>query len=339
MRVAFCFNLKRNLPLIDPQAQIDAEFDAPETISAIEAALISGGHSVLRIEANEKAYLELYQHRLNIDIVFNIAEGVYGDAREAQIPAICDLLQIPYTHSSALSHAISLDKALTKKVLAYEGIKTAQFQVFNSLREQINPKLHFPLLLKPNAEGSSKGITDKNLVKDKKTLRTRLEWLLSSFHGSILAEEFLSGREFTVAILGNPPQVLPIIEQRLDIIPEKYGAFASYEVKWLWEDTLANPHDAYRCPAQLTNQLQTKIEKMCLHSFNALNCRDVARIDVRLDKQGEPHILEINTIPGMIPDERVISYFPIAARAAGLGYNKMVLTILDLAAKRHQIKP
>lgn len=339
MTIGFCYNIKRNLASTDPKSQADAEFDAPETISAISKALESGGHQVIEIEANEEAYLKLYKERKKIDIVFNIAEGYYGDAREAQIPAMCDLLQIPYTHSSTLTNAITLDKTLTKKILINHKIKTPRFQLFTSPSQELDRQLTFPLLLKPNAEGSSKGILNENLVKNETQLKKRLQWLFDSFHEDILAEEFLSGKEFTVALLGNPPQVLPVIEQRLDRLPKKYAQFSSYEVKWLWEDTLADPHFAYDCPAKIDQALKQKIEQLCISTFTVLNCRDCARIDIRLDSEKEPNVLEINTLPGMIGDEKIISYFPIAARVAGLSFQKLVLSILAAACKRYNLRP
>lgn len=335
MNVGFCYNVKRNLPSTDPAAQADAEFDAPETIAAIKTALESGGHRVFSIEANDQCYLQLYKLRRKFDLIFNIAEGYYGTTREAQVPAICDMLRLPYTHSSALAHTVSLNKALTKKVLFYHDIATPQFQLFTSPHEPLHKELRFPILLKPNAEGSSKGILNANLVNNATKLRVRLKWLFQAYRESVLAEEFLSGREFTVAILGSPPKVLPIVEQNLNILPKKYQKFASYEVKWLWEDTLPNPHVAYTCPAKVTPSLKKKIEDICLSTFAALECRDAARIDLRLNSKGEPNILEINTLPGMIPGENIVSYFPIASRAAGIGYNEMVLTILEAACKRN----
>lgn len=335
MIIGFCFNVKKNLPSTDPKSQIDAEFDSQETITSIKKAMESVGHKVITIEANEEAYLKLYELKGKIDIVFNIAEGTYGDAREAQIPIFCDSLQIPYTHSSSLTHAVKLDKALSKKILIYHGIKTPKFQLMRNVDETLDSRLSFPLLLKPNAEGSSKGILNTNLVHNEKEFHSRLTWLLDSFHEAILAEEFLPGREFTVALLGNPPRDLPIIEQRLDRLPKGYEPFSSYEVKWLWEDTLSDRHLAYDCPAKVSKSLEKKLIDISIATFDALNCIDCARVDIRLDSNGVPSVLEINTLPGMMPDELGVSYFPIAARAAGMTYNEMVLAILNAARKRY----
>ncbi|MBI4058459.1 D-alanine--D-alanine ligase [Candidatus Gottesmanbacteria bacterium] len=337
MVVGYCFNIKKNLPSADPLAQFDAEFDSPETITAQLKALESGNHRVIKIEADEKAYLKLFKLRKTLDIVFNIAEAFYGDARESQIPAMCDMLQIPYTFSSSLTHALKLDKAVAKKILSYHGIKTPRFQLFSHPDELLDASLRFPIILKPNAQGSSKGILDANLVTDNTNFKKRLKWMFGSFHELVLAEEFLDGREFTVSLMGNPPKVLPIIEQRLDRLPKGYAPFASYEVKWLWEDTLTDKRIAYDCPARLAPRLKKKIEHVSIATFLAFRCRDAARVDMRLDRRNEPHVLEINTLPGMMPDNLGVSYFPISARAAGYTYNQMILEILTLAAKRYNL--
>jgi D-alanine-D-alanine ligase len=337
MVIGLCFNVKRSLPSTDPKAQVDAEFDAPETISAIEKAIKKVGHEVIRIEANQFAPMKLYRLRKKINLLFNFAEGIYGDAREAQIPAICDLLQIPYSHSSTLTHAISLDKTVTKQILIHNKISTPRFQLFTSPDQKLIQKLKYPLITKPNSEGSSKGILNKNVVHTKEKLYERVKWLFKSFKQSVLVEEFLFGREFTVGLIGNPPRILPIIEQNMSILPKKYLPFSSYEVKWLWEDSLPNIEVAYTCPAKINSSLKQKIENICLKTWHALNCRDVIRIDIRLDEKGNPNVLELNTLPGMIPDEKVVTYLPIAARTAGINFDKLVEFILNAALKRYQL--
>lgn len=338
VNIAFTYNVKKNLPSTDPDAQYDAEFDSPTTINGIVKALQSGGHKVIKIEADEKAYLKLYKYRKKIDIVFNIAEGYSGSMREAHIPAMCEVLRLPYTHSSALIHAISLDKTVTKEILMAHDIRTPRFQLFYTWDEPLK-KLRFPIILKPNAEGSSKGIMNANLVKNEDELRKRLKFLLKNFKQQILAEEFLTGREFTVGMLGNPPRVLPIIEQIFDKLPPDMAPFSSYEMKWLWEDSLSDLTEAYRCPAKLTKSLQKKIEDICIATWNVLDVRDVTRVDVRLDSDGEPNVLEINSLPGIVPpDIPGIYYLPLAAKTAGISYNKLILEILNAAIKRWKIK-
>lgn len=339
MNLALSYNVKHSTPSRSLNSQQEAEFDSPETILAIKKALETSGHTVIEIEADKEAYSNFQKNKDKIDLVFNIAEGLHGQIREAQIPATLETLGIPYTHSGALSHAISLDKALTKKVLSYHRIETPNFQLITNPDTPLLSHLRFPLIIKPNAEGSSKGIFNENLVFGNDKLKERVTWLLKNFGQSVIIEEYLSGREFTVAILGNrPPQVLPIIEQRYDIFPENMPHFTSYEAKWLFEDQLPDPHDAYYCPAPLDKKLKEKVEKISLAAWHALDIKDVARIDMRLNNAGNPSILEVNTLPGMIPDPDVVTYLPIAARAAGISFDRLVNIIVEEAARRYELQ-
>ncbi|MBI2611841.1 ATP-grasp domain-containing protein [Candidatus Gottesmanbacteria bacterium] len=341
MNVAFTYNVKHTTPSKNLSAQSEAEFDSPETIEAIKKALENAGHTVFPIEADENAYSKFLSLKAKITIVFNIAEGIRGESRESHIPAILEILDIPYTHSGILAQSITLDKALTKKVLSFHGIKTPKFFLVrrnDQLREIDSIDLSFPLIVKPNAEGSSKGIFSENLAYDKVKLAERIRWLLSKFREHVLVEEFLRGREFTVSMLGNPPKILPIVEQNYAIFPENMPHFASYEAKWLFEDSLPNPHEAYFCPPDIDTSLQNKIEDICFKTWEALELKDVCRIDLRFDNLENPSILEVNTLPGLIPDPNVVAYFPIAARKAGYSYEGMVNSILDAALLRYGLK-
>lgn len=298
----------------------------------------AGNHTIVEVEANQNAYSRYLELKNRIRIVFNIAEGLPGPSRESQIPLLLEMLKIPYSHSGPLTHAISLDKTLTKKVLITDGIKTPKFQLLKNRNEKYDSHLQFPLLIKPNAEGSSLGIFNENMVFDKVKLFERINWLFHQFDEPVLIEEYIDGREFTVSVLGNdPPRVLPIVEQNFDIFPENMPHFASYEAKWLFEDTLPDPTTAYFCPAQISLGLKEKIEQMSLKIFHILDCKDVARIDYRIDNQENIYFLEINTLPGMIADPQIISYLPIAARSAGFSFDGMVNTILNKALKRYGI--
>jgi len=323
MKTAFLFNVKLSIPSRNIANQKDIEFDSPQVIAAIEATLKSLGHSVIKIEADTDAFEKLKQFKSQIDLVFNIAEGSGGDARESQVPLFCEILGIPYTHSTPTVHALRSDKHLTKALLSGAGIVRAP------------GGKNFPLLVKPNSEGSSKGIMDENVVKDKEELKERVKVLKESVGGEVLVEEYIEGREFTVGILGNyPARVLPIIEQKFDFLPEGMNKMASYELKWLYEDTLKNLHEAYDCPAKISPKLQKEIEDTSLKIYEFLQVRDCARIDYRLDKDNDLYFLEINTLPGLNPDETVISYFPLAARVAGLTFNDLIVAILASACKR-----
>lgn len=312
-----------------------AEWDTWETINAVKDA-ISIYNNVSLIEANEEAYNKFRE--IKPDIVFNIAEGANGVSREAQIPAMLDMLKIPYTGSDALTLAICLDKARTKEILSYYKVPTAKFFVADKIEDAKNHKLNFPMIVKPISEGSGKGIYASSFVHNNNELEREIERITSEYDQSALVEEFLPGREFTVAILGNngDTKVLPAIEMRYDKYPEGTAPLYSYEAKWIL-DTKENDFNVFDCPANITKELEQKINKVCLDTYKVLKCRDWSRIDLRLDKNGEPNIIEINPLPGIIPDPNENSSFPKAARAAGIEYNDMINHVLVSGVKRYNL--
>lgn len=311
-----------------------AEWDTWETINAVKLAL-EENHTVTLIEADEDTFEKLRKTRP--DIVFNIAEGFHGASREAQVPAILEMLNIPYTGSDPLTLAICLDKARTKEILSYHKIPTAKFFVVENLDEFDGSfDLEFPLIVKPLHEGSSKGIFNSSVVDNKRELLLEVERILTTYNEPALVEEFLPGREFTVAILGNgkDTRVLPIIEIKFDSLPIEAKPIYSFEAKWVW-DTPEKPLDIFKCPAEIDNKLKEVIEKVALSTFKVLRCRDWCRIDIRLDKNGIPNVLEVNPLPGILPNPEDNSCFPKAARAAGLTYNQMINEVLNAALKRY----
>ncbi len=333
MKVAFAYNQKGEADSEEPPDG-QAEFDAPETINAIKDAIESHGHDVIMIEANENAFQKLRES--GADMVFNFAEGVRGESRESQIPIFCELLGIPYTGSGPLTLALALDKAKTKEVLSYYGIPTAKFKVFNKANEPLNSSLNFPLIVKPNREGSSKGITNDCLVRNDEQLRKKLKEVIRMYKQPVIAEEFLEGREFTVSLIGNgSPEVLPIVEVCFDCLPEGVNRFDSQEVKWEY-DSPGSGYEMVKCPAEIPKELEKEIKKVCLEAYKALGCRDFCRIDLRLDSKGVPNIIELNPIAGLIPDPKENSRFPKSCYAAGMTYGQIIGRILEEARKRHE---
>lgn len=310
-----------------------AEWDSIETIDAVRAAL-SENHNVEMIEADEEAFDKLRRSRPAI--VFNIAEGLYGISREAQIPAMLDMLKIPYTGSDPLTLAICLDKSRAKEILAYNKIKTARFAVSDAIYSNGGMNLNFPLFVKPVGEGSSKGIFNSSVVHNKKELKEIIEFNTANYSQPSLIEEFLPGREFTAAIMGNgaDAEVLPIIEIIYDGLPQEMNKIYSFEAKWIL-DKRENPLDIFQCPAKLDSELERKIKETALAAYKILKCRDWSRIDIRLDADGEPNIIEVNPLPGILPDPKDNSCFPKAARTAGLNYNQMLNKALNIAIKRY----
>jgi len=337
LNVGLTYNLKRQ-PRTDEGLPEDfyVEFDDEKTVNAIADALRKGGCKVTKIEADEEAYNKL--RKLKLHIVFNIAEGLRGESRESHIPVMLEMLGIPYTGSGPLTLAIKLDKAMTHRVLSTYAVPSPLFQVFKSADEPIDRKLSFPCVVKPLAEGSSKGVRNNSLVRDETKLREQVSWVIDSYGQPAIAEEFLSGREFTVGLIGNrKPTVLPIVEIQLDKLPSGASPLYSYEAKWIW-DVPEKPLDIFRCPAGIPQSLEREIRRIAVKTFIGLNCQDVCRVDIRLDGKGKPRVLEVNPLPGLIPDPDAHSCLPEAAMAAGYSYDELICTILWQALKRYGLQ-
>jgi D-alanine-D-alanine ligase len=312
-----------------------AEWDTWDTINAVKGA-IECFHTVNMVEADQNAYNRFMETRP--DIVFNISEGFNGVSREAQIPAILDMLDIPYTGSDPLTLATCLDKARTKEILSYYNIPNSRFVIAESPTDVSNLDLKFPLMVKPVSEGSGKGIFSTSFVENKKDLVREVERITFEYTQPALVEEFLPGREFTAAVLGNgaEAEVLPIVEINYKDFPDDFVPIYSYEAKWIL-DTTDNPLDVFDCPAKISAQLEKAIKNNVLRTFHTLRCRDWSRIDIRLDDRGIPNIIEVNPLPGILPNPEENSCYPKAARTAGINYNDMINKVLFAAAKRHNL--
>lgn len=335
MNVGLCFNLKKPLEE-SSSADLYAEWDDEETIAAVRSALALR-HRVISVEGNEDAFEKFRE--LRPDIVFNMAEGLFGGSRESQIPAMLEMLRIPYTGSDPLTLALCLDKSLAKLVLSYYRIPMPPFQVLDDLKkkQEFPP---FPLIVKPLSEGSSKGIANSALVRTPKQLKEQISTILTQYRQPALVEKYLPGREFTVALLGNGAglQVLPIVEIQFEQLPANINPIYSYEAKWIW-DTVEKPLEIFACPAKVTPELKKRIQAVCQAAFRALRCRDWCRIDIRLDEAGEPNVLELNPLPGILPNPDANSCFPKAARTAGLSYDDLINRVLEIACQRVGLKP
>ncbi len=324
LRVGFTFNMKR----VDSKHGNDAEaeYDPPETIDAIRNAIESLGHEVVPLEANSELPQRLSESK--VDLVFNIAEGLSGRNREAQVPALCELVGIPYTGSDSATLALALDKALAKRILRQHGILTPEFQVMVSGREKLHPALaaKFPLIVKPNAEGSSKGIASTGVVDDEAGLRVAVKDLIERYRQPALIEEYISGREFTVGLLGDKrPRVMPPMEICF-IDKANQRPVYDFEVKQEWEK-----HVYYECPAKLSPTEAKAVERAARETFVALDCRDVARVDLRMSASGQVYVLEVNPLPGLTPD---YSDLVLISNAAGIDYRTLIGEILAGALKR-----
>ena len=323
--VGITYNLKR----IDAKSAGDdaeAEYDTPRTISALKDAIASHGYDVVELEATPELPAILPTTR--VDVVFNIAEGFRGRSREAQVPAVLELLDIPYTGSDAATLSIALDKALAKRIVREAGFFTPRFFVMNTGEEPLPPHLRFPVIAKPNIEGSSKGVSASSVVGDEAGLRALVRSVAVRYQQCVLVEEYLTGREFTVALLGEQsPRILPPMEIVFLASDAQWPVYA-FEDKLDWSKTIR-----YDRPAVVTEELGRELERVSKGVFHALGCRDVARIDLRLDGEGHVNFIECNPLPGISPGW---SDLCLIAESAGMDYRTLIGEILAPAVRRFQ---
>jgi D-alanine-D-alanine ligase len=320
--VAILANLQKNAPRRPGQPKDAwADLDSEHTIEALADVLRQTGHRVTFIEANADLPDKLREVRP--DICFNIAEGHHGDSREAQVPALLELLQIPYTGSRVLTSAISLNKTVTKRIWKSFGLRTAPFQEFSHPDEPLAPDLNFPLFVKPAREGTGIGVGASSVVRNEHDLRAQAAHVIRTYEQPALVERFLAGRELTVGVIGNPPNqyVFPPIEVSINGDGGIYGFYAKSENVDAF---------SWRMPT-LEPAFLAKLQKLVLDAHNAIGALDVSRVDVRCDEDDVPYLLEINTLPGLSPG---FSDLAIAADAIGMGYPWLVTTILNLACQR-----
>ncbi len=335
MRVGLTYNLKKEAEAGVP-SDFYAECDEIETVESVKAALLERHEEVVMIEADEEAYEKLRKTRP--EMVFNMAEGIWGESRESQMPAIMEMLRIPYTGSSPLTLALCLNKARAKEVLSHYGIPTPRFVVAESQSLEVERHLTFPMIVKPLFEGSSKGIKNDSIVSSREELKARVATIVNEYKEPALVEEYIDGREFTVALLGNGRDLktLPIVEINYSCLPEGVNHIYSYEAKWVL-DKPENPLNIFSCPADVNERLKKAIENVARDAFRALDVKDWCRIDIRLDSNGTPHILELNPLPGILMDPNCNSCFPKAARAAGMTFGGLVNAVVDAARERYGI--
>jgi D-alanine-D-alanine ligase len=329
MKVALTYNLKKK-DLTKP-ADYFSEFDSQETVNAIAGALERNGHSVDLIEA-EYPNLFSYFRKNKVDIVFNIAEGKSGKLRESEIPAILEYLNVPYTGSNTFSLALALNKALTKKILMAENIPTPKYQVFERGDEPLKQDLRFPLIIKPNCEGSGKGISSNNVVHSQDELYGRVKEIILRYRHEALVEEFIEGKELTVGILENgKTTILPVLEIDFSTCAKSGEYFYSWRMKEYQGNDELGLTPTFHCPARLDKETERKVKEVALKTHHAVGCLDISRTDIRLGKDNIPYVLEINPLPGLDPKE---SNFPIMAYAGGLKYDDLIEAILISACNR-----
>jgi D-alanine-D-alanine ligase len=331
MKICLIYNLKKR----DTTKPADyfSEFDSQETVNAIASALKSKGHEVGLLEASH-ADLFAYFKENQFDMVFNIAEGKCGKFRESEIPAILEYFDIPYTGSNTFSLALALNKALTKKILRAENIPTPHFQLFSKGNEELDPQLRFPLIVKPNREGSAKGINASNVVHSRGGLFSKIKEIIDTYKQEVIVEEFIEGKELTVGILENGKvTILPILEIDFSACRDSGEYFYSWRMKEYQGDTKLGLVPEFYCPARLDKDTEESVKEAALKTHRAIGCLDISRTDIRLGRDNIPYVLEINPLPGLNPKE---SNFTMMAYAAGMQYEDLIEAILISASRRGQ---
>lgn len=323
LSIGFVYDLKRDY-LAEGYSDRDvAEFDSEDTVGAIAATLTELGHRVDRI-GHAKNLCRRLVNGDSWDLVFNISEGLRGRSREAQTPAILELYDVPYTFSDPLVSAVTLDKAVAKRLVRDAGLATAAFEVVSSVADCDRIRFGYPMFAKPLAEGSSKGIDDQSLVRDRQQLVTVVVRLLKDYQQPVLVESFLPGREFTVGMVGTGQNVALVGMMEVNIHdPDRQGIYSSISKQHYVEMVKYE-----KVPA---GALHDQIAALALAAHRALDCRDASRVDVRLDANGVPNFIEINPMPGLHP---TISDLPIIAGLHNIPYQSLIERIIQSASRR-----
>lgn len=325
MLIGIAYDLKADYLAMGFSEEEVAEFDTEETVAGIENALQANGYNTFRI-GHVRNMITLLQQGMRWDMVFNICEGLKGPGREAQVPAVLDIWNIPYTFSDACIMGLTLNKAFTKHIVQNAGFRTAPFFVINGIKDLENCNLPFPLFVKPVLEGTGKGIDNTSLVHNRVALVEACLNRLQKGYAPLLIETFLPGREFTVGITGTGQKSK--VEGVIEVVyndPDSSRIY-SYETKAEYEKLVT-----YTIP-------EAKIVKACtqmaLGIWKLLSCCDAGRIDIRMDSKGYANFIEINPLAGL---NHIHSDLPIICRLQGVSYNELIKKIMLSARKRYKL--
>ena len=325
MKIGITFDLRSAYLAMGFSEDETAEFDRDETIQAIEKTLRELGHETERIGHIKELAAALVAGK-RWDLVFNIAEGMYGIGREAQVPALLDAYRIPYTFSDPLVMSLTLDKGMTKRVVRDAGVPTSDFFVAATVADAA--KVHFnpPWFVKPVAEGTGKGITPASIVRAREGLAAQVGELLATYRQPVLVEPYLSGREFTVGIVGTGVEARAIGSMEVILLSNAEQGVYSYVNKEFCEDRVE-----YRLIRPGDDPVVAASERIALDAWRVLGCRDAGRIDIRCDGENRPQFMEVNPLAGIHPEH---SDLPIICNKVGLPYRDLLGAIVDSAAAR-----
>ena len=323
--IGLTYNLKADwIARADDPIDASAEWDKPATIDRIAQALESAGHKVKKIGGVFNLLSEI--DRLNVDIVFNICEGSKGRNRESQVPLILEMKDIPFVGADALTLGATLDKVFAKKMFMADGIPTPRFFTAAATKnlKELNT-IGYPLIVKTRHEGTSKGLTNASRVEDFAGLKKQVEIILDQYDQPALAEEFISGTECTVPVLGNAnPEAMPVVQVSIDGDVKLDDRFFTFEM-------VSYNGLNYVCPSKLPGALNKKIQEIALKAYQCVECRDFGRVDFRIDKKGNPYVLEINPLPSLAQAD-VFNIFP---KVIASSYDEILNKILNFALERY----
>lgn len=323
MKIAIVTDSSRAKYLKDIEGEYE-DAQKQKTIKSLNR-VISKKYDCVNLVFDENITKNLKEEK--IDLVFNLCNGVVGASRLSQLPAILESIEIPYTGSKPLGHALAYDKVYTGKILKGSGIPTPDFTYVSSLEELENIDMEFPLFVKPSDEGSSRGIYQDSLVNDKESLKKLIEKHLKRYNPPIMIMEYIEGREFTVGIIENGEKVLPILDVDFSNLPEGLSHINSFEVKNEYQEYML-----YHIPADLEEDIKLKIEKASKDTFKALGLKDYARIDILL-KDNIPYVIEANSLPGL--EEGYSDICKMAEEE--FSYEELIFSIIDSAKERYGI--
>lgn len=299
-----------------------AEFDKQETVDALDNSLKIMGHETEQI-GNAFQLIEALAAGKKWDLVFNIAEGLYGDGRESVVPAILDQYRIPYVFSGPVIMGISLNKHLAKLVVAEAGVPVSPGFLISDIADLAKMNLVYPLFVKPVSEGTGKGITDKSLVKNISELKEMVVWILKEFNQPALVEEYLPGREFTVGVIGHGDETVAI--GGMEVITSDNLPYSVYVKE--------NYHD-YCKYEPLSADIAEECKSVAVSAWKALDAVDGGRVDVKADRNGRICFIEANPLAGLNP---IHSDLPILARMYNIDYQKLLEMIMASAIKRIKV--
>ena len=322
MNIGLTYDLRQDYLDMGYGEEETAEFDKESTIEGIESALKSLGHNTERV-GHIKNLVKALAEGQKWDLVFNITEGMFGLAREAQVPALLDAYEIPYVFSDAFTLAVTLDKGLTKSIVRSLGISTADYFVLKNPSEVEQINLPYPLFAKPIAEGTGKGINANSKISDKEQLKKVCEYLLEEFKQPVLVETFLSGDEFTVGITGTGAEAKVVAVMEILLGDKAEAEIYSYSNKDNYEDRVS-----YRLASE---DAAKKCEDVALAAWRGLKCRDGGRIDVRMDANGVVNFIEVNPLAGL---NYLTSDLPIMCGLKNISFNELIKDIMQSAEKR-----